>query len=119
MKALKYVTEYLMQPFPEVQPDYWLKIELWQWQNEYLPVLYVRDAFKLPQTSLSRRRQHRKKYDMWVREQWGIFPEHCTIRDVPEEKVPDIVFEVIRCAIFKKELDPSISILLHHHDEMV
>ena len=117
MKAMKYITEYLVQPFPEVQPDYWLKIELWKLQNEYLPIIYVRDAFRLPQTSVCSMRQHRKKYYIWVEDQWGLFPENCTVKDTPEDKVIDTVLEVIRCHMLKEPIPPGIKSLLNYRDE--
>ena len=60
MKVKKLIDEYLILPFPEIQPDFCLKIELWKCQNEYLPIIYVRDVFKLPQTLVCSKRQHRK-----------------------------------------------------------
>ena len=117
MKAIRYVTEYLVLPFPEIQPDYWLKIVLWKHQNEYLPTVYVRDAFRLPQTSLCSKRQHRKRYYVWVEDQWGIFPEDCTIKDMQEDKVIDTVLEVIKCNMLKMDISPHIKSLLNHYDE--
>lgn len=104
-------------PFPELQPDYWLKIELWKIQNGYLPIIYVRDAFKLPQTSLSSMRQYRKKYYLWVEDQWGIFPENCTLKDMPEDEVINTVLEVIRCNMLKKDMAPKIKRLLNYRNE--
>lgn len=117
MKAFRYVTEYLVLPFPEVQPDYWLKIELWKCRNEYLPIIYVRDAFRLPQTSVCSRRQHRKRYYVWVEDQWGIFPENCTLKDMPEDRVLDTVLEVIKCNMVKEDIPQDIKNLLNCRDE--
>lgn len=119
MKVKKLIDEYLILPFPEVQPDFWLKIELWKCQNEYLPIIYVRDVFKLPQTLVCSKRQHRKKYHIWVEDQWGIFPENCTIRDMPEDEVINTVLEIIKCSMSKKDISPSARKLLNYHNENI
>lgn len=117
MKALQHVTEYIVLPFPEIQPDYWLKIELWKMQNEYLPIIYVRDAFRLPQTSVCSTRQHRKKHYIWVEDRWGLFPENCTIKDMQEDKLIDTVLEVIKSNMLQKAIPLNVKTSLNYHDE--
>lgn len=117
MKKMQYITEYLVLPFPEAQPDYWLKIELWKSENEYLPIIYVRDSFRLTQTSLCSMRHRRKKYYIWVEDQWGIFPENCTIKNMPEHKVIDVILEAVKCNMLKKDINPDIRRLLNYQDE--
>ena len=114
---MKYVTEYLVLPFPDVQPEYWLKIELWKTGDEYRPIVYVRDGFRLTQSSLCGRRKHRKTYHIWVEDQWGIFPENCTVKGVPEEEVMGIVLEVVKCNMLKQSMSPSLAGSLHYRHE--
>lgn len=118
MEKYQLVAEYLVLPFPEIQPDYWLKVELWKRNNAYRPVVYIRDYFRLPQSSLMSRKHPRKKYALWVEDDWEtVFPENCEIRNVEESKAIDIVLEIFRCKVQKEDLGDHLKPYVVFHDE--
>ena len=80
IKIVKYVTEYIVLPFPDIQPDYLLKVELWKTHHGYHPIIYIKDKFRLSESSLCGYRKHIKNYNIWVEDQWGIFPENCSVK---------------------------------------
>ena len=117
IKIAKYVTEYIVLPFPDIQPDYLLKVELWKTHHGYHPIIYIKDKFRLSESSLCGHRKHIKNYNIWVEDQWGIFPENCSVKIENENEAMDIIFEVIKCNILKVNIKQNILNSLYFHNE--
>lgn len=118
MVLRQYITEYLVQPFPETQPDYWLKIELWKDGEDYVPTLHVLDRFRLCPSGLTEgHRRHRKTYRLWVEDSVGLWPAGCTIRGAAEEQVSGIILDVMQSRFNREPIRESTRALLHGYDE--
>lgn len=117
IKIAKYVTEYIVLPFPDIQPDYLLKVELWKTHHGYHPIIYIKDKFRLSESSLCGYKKHIKNYNIWVEDQWGIFPENCSVKIENENEAMDIIFEVIKCNILKVNIKQNILNSLYFHNE--
>lgn len=118
MNVQRLITEYLVQPFPEMQPDYWLKIEIRKVGEAYVPTLYVLDRFRLcPSGLMQKHRRRRKSYRLWVEDSVGLWPEGCTICGAEEAQLLGIILDILNSRFHREPIPASTRPFLHGYDE--